>query len=68
MLTNGPTVAPLLLDARAAAKTLGIGERTLARLKAAGSIPHVPIGRRVLYDPRDLAAWIDGQKGTRHGQ
>jgi len=57
-----PTVPPLLLDAREAARSLRISERTLARLTAAGSMPCVHIGRRVLYDPRDLTAWIDGQK------
>ncbi|MCA9125096.1 MAG: hypothetical protein KDB11_33200 [Planctomycetales bacterium] len=27
-----------------------------------GELPCVRIGRRVLYDPRDITAWIDKQK------
>lgn len=61
-MSDAPAIAPLLLDAHDAAKALRIGERTLARLTAAGLIPVVRIGRRVLYDPRDLPAWIEGQK------
>ncbi|MBE3096960.1 MAG: helix-turn-helix domain-containing protein [Planctomycetes bacterium] len=56
------TPLTLLLDAREAAQALRMGARTLARLTAAGSLPCVRIGRRVLYDPCDLTAWIDRQK------
>ena len=54
--------APLLLDAHAAANALAIGERTLARLTAAGQIPVVQIGRLVRFDPHDLTAWIESRK------
>lgn len=56
------TLAPLLLDARETACVLSISPRTLARLTAAGSIPCVRIGRRLLFDPRDLTEFIDRRK------
>jgi len=58
----------LLLSAHEAAKALCISPRTLARLTAAGTIPCVRIGRRVLYDTGDLTDYIDRQKGAQHGQ
>ncbi|HUT58339.1 MAG TPA: helix-turn-helix domain-containing protein [Phycisphaerae bacterium] len=59
-----PAVAPLLLSAFRAAKALDISERKLWELTdPRGPIPCVRIGRRVLYDPRDLQAYIDQQKG-----
>ena len=52
----------LLMSARHAAKALGISERTLWALTKSREIRHVPIGRRVLYDRRDLCAFIDRRK------
>lgn len=58
-----PTVdAPLLLDAREAARRLGISPRTLWTLTDEGRIRPVRIGRLVKYDPRDLLAFIDASK------
>ena len=60
------TGSALLMSARNTAKALSISERKLWSLtKPLGPIPSVPIGRRVLYDPDDLRAWIDQQKGGR---
>jgi|tagenome__1003787_1003787.scaffolds.fasta_scaffold18504966_2 excisionase family DNA binding protein len=53
------TAEKLLLDCREAAERLSISARTLWMLTKAGQIAHVKAGRRVLYDPRDLTAWID---------
>lgn len=53
---------PLLLSGRETARVLSISLRTLARLTAAGSIPCVRIGRRLLFDPRDLTEFIDRRK------
>lgn len=54
----------LLLDAHEAAAALGICEKTLWTLThPRGDLPAVRIGRRCLYDQRDLLAWIDRQKG-----
>lgn len=64
MQSDAPPIPRLLLRAPDAAEALGISERTLwAYTKPRGSIPAVKIGGRVLYDPRDLTAWIDRQKG-----
>ena len=54
--------APLLLDAPAAARALSIGGRKLWELTNCRDIPSVRIGRRVLYDPEDLRAWIEQKK------
>jgi len=51
----------LLLDAHDTAVALSICERKLWELTKQGDLPCVRIGRRVLYDPRALAVWIDGQ-------
>lgn len=64
-MINTPAIAPpkLLLSAREAAGGLAICEKTLwTHTEPRGTIPCVRIGARVLYDPRDLAAWIDRQK------
>jgi len=54
-----PTIEPMLLTARQAAKVLSISERTLWGLTKAGDIPAVRFGgRNVRYSPDDLRAWI----------
>lgn len=52
----------LLIDAREAARLLSISPRSLWSLTKGGAIAHVRAGRRVLYSPADLAAWIDRQR------
>ena len=65
MKTDSLILRPLLLNARDAAKALSICERTLWKMSHEDKvIPHVRIGKRVLYDPRDLTEWIDRQKGS----
>jgi excisionase family DNA binding protein len=49
----------LLIDARTAARMLGVSPRTLWKLTDIGELPHVRIGRRVLYCPQQLLAWIE---------
>ena len=66
VLPGCATPAPLLIDSKRAAATLGIGTRTLWTLTKAGEIPHVRIRRRVLYAVEDLRRWIDAQR--RHGR
>jgi predicted DNA-binding transcriptional regulator AlpA len=51
----------LLLDAHDTAEALSISERKLWELTNQGDIPCVRIGRRVLYAPHALRAWIDSQ-------
>jgi len=55
---DGGLRAPLLINAREAARLLGLSERTLWSMTASGEIPHVRIRRSVRYSPHDLAAWI----------
>lgn len=63
--TRAPVVAaPLLLTGPEAADRLRISERTLFTLRERGEVAAVRIGSRVLYDPRDLATFIDKQKTT----
>ena len=59
---NNSPPEPLLVDAFTAARMLGISQRTLWKLTKAGEVTHVPIGRRVLYDPGDLRAYCEAQK------
>ncbi len=58
-LTFKPAPAePLALRPRAAAKALGVSERSLWGWTKDGAIPHVRIGRTVLYPVADLQAWL----------
>lgn len=50
--------ARLLVGACDAAVMLSISQRTLWAMTQAGTIPFRRLGRRVLYSPADLAAWI----------
>jgi excisionase family DNA binding protein len=53
---------PLLLNTRDAARALSISERLLWTKTNSREIPCVRIGKRVLYSPADLEAWIQQQK------
>lgn len=57
-----PADAPLLVDARTAARMLSISPRLLWALTNRGEVPHVRVARRVLYSPADLASYIEAQK------
>ena len=56
-----PAAISLALDAPQAAAALGIGTRTLWALTRAGRVPHVRIGRRVLYPVHLLQQWLAEQ-------
>ncbi|MBE3123766.1 MAG: helix-turn-helix domain-containing protein [Planctomycetes bacterium] len=58
-VASQPTTAPLLLDAHEAARALRLSERTLWAMTKAGTLPCVKIGKRNLYSPAHLQAWID---------
>lgn len=53
-----------LLNAKEAAAHLGVCEKTLWNARERGEIQAVRMGRRVLYDPQDLARWIETHKST----
>ena len=62
-MNSTPATPKLLLTGREAAGSLSIRQKTLwSMTRPRGDLPCVRIGSRVLYDPRDLAAWIDARK------
>lgn len=68
MITNTTPTPPsddkLLLDAREVARRMSISPRTLWTLTKAGSLPFVPIGRRVLYRPEAIRIYLAGIERT----
>ena len=64
-ILTGPEVVDagkaLALRPKQAAKLLGIGERLLWEQTNMGNIPHVRIGRAVLYPTDDLRRWLTKQ-------
>jgi hypothetical protein len=60
---SSTTLPKLLLTAPEAAKALSVCEKTLWSISVPrGTLPVVRIGARVLYDPRDLADFIEQRK------
>lgn len=59
MISNEST--QLALRPRSAAKALGISVRTLWALTASGQIPHIKLGRAVLYPVGQLQTWLSDQ-------
>lgn len=55
------TADKLLLSEREAALVLGVSVRHLHSLRKRGDIPYVLLGRRVLYSPAALKAWIENR-------
>lgn len=54
------TLKPLLVDPRAAARMLGIGQTKLRELTRSGAIPSVVIGERMRrYRMSELEHWIE---------
>lgn len=52
------TLPPLSVRAKDAARLLGISERKLSSMTSAGEVPHVRIGRVVLFPVDQLKAWL----------
>jgi len=57
----------LLINAKAAAKKLSLGPRTLWSLTNRRAVPSRKIGRSVRYCPDELAAWIEADCPTDAG-
>ena len=55
---NLPSGGPLALAPRDAARALGVSERTLWTYTRLHGVPHVRLGRRILYPVRELADWL----------
>jgi len=65
-LSNTPPnqLAPLLIDETHARQLLGgLCVKSLYNLRKQG-LPFVKIGARTMYDPRDLARWIESRKAA----
>jgi DNA-binding transcriptional MerR regulator len=55
-----PPVTPLVVDTTAVSEMTGIPAETLKYYRRAGKGPRwARIGKRVVYRPRDVEAWID---------
>jgi len=66
--TNSPDAGgkTLAVNAKQAAAMLGISPRTLWQLTNSSRIPHIRLGRRILYRPDALRAWLErSEKGGR---
>ena len=51
------------MDTKAAADYLGLSPSTLNRMRVTGDGPrYSKLGRRVIYDVRDLDSWIEARK------
>jgi hypothetical protein len=56
---------PLLLDADAAGKFIGLAARTIRKLADEGVLQKVRLGARVFFDPDDLRRFVDKAKGKK---
>lgn len=52
------TAGQLLLTEREAARSLGVSQRTLVRLRAAGEVPYLRVGVQIRYPADSLREWI----------
>jgi excisionase family DNA binding protein len=62
-----PEIVEKLLTYKQAGALLGITERTVWTLVAAGELPAVRFGRSVRIDPADLRGFIDRSKAHAKG-
>jgi excisionase family DNA binding protein len=67
MATENITAENLALRPREAAKALGVSERSLWEWTHRGDVPHVRIGRTIMYPVDALRAWLNRQAGTAKG-
>ena len=58
---TAPQTPCLSLRAKEAAKALGISERTLWELTGKGIVPHIRLGKVLLYPVDSLRAWLQEQ-------
>ena len=57
-VADSPESVPMLVSASKAAKMLGISPRHLWSLTKSGNVPCNRVGRRVMYAPALLQAWV----------
>ena len=54
---------PIVLNTEQTAKRLGLAISTLAKMRLYGTGPaYSKLGRRVVYNPKDLDTWIAGNR------
>jgi hypothetical protein len=57
------TTISVVVPASDAARMLNLSESTLAKLRLSGKGPvYCKLGRRVVYRPEDLAAWLESNR------
>jgi excisionase family DNA binding protein len=56
---NETTTLPKLIEGKDVAGGLNIPLWRVYALVSEGSLPHVRIGRRIMFDPRKVAKWVD---------
>lgn len=59
---NGKPEFPVLIDSKAFALVLGVGERFVQHLVAERRIEIVKVGRYVRFDPDTVRKWIEEHK------
>ena len=63
MSTTSPEICVALLHTAALAERLNVTKGTLAKWRLYGSGPcFIRVGRRIAYDPADVAAWLDARR------
>ncbi len=62
---NNMTTDSLLMPMAEAVKFTGLGERTMWRLVKLRKVPHVRIGRRLLFRREALVEWVKLQEVQR---
>lgn len=63
-VTTQPEYEALAVRPREAAKRLGISERTLWNWSKDGLVPHLKVGRAVLYPVAALERWLAERAGN----
>lgn len=63
-LSQTKTVPALSLRPREAAAAIGVSPRTLWGLTAAGKVPHVRLGRAILYPVPGLQDWLSSKSSS----
>jgi excisionase family DNA binding protein len=58
------TQQPLLLSLKQAAQALCLSERTVWTMVQAGALPHLRVGRRLLFSRTALESWIARQESS----
>jgi excisionase family DNA binding protein len=58
---------PMLVSTSEACALLGLGARTIWSLTTRNAIPHRRVGRRVLFSPDELRAWVAANCPTAPG-